>query len=57
MPYNEAPVVNGSEPNHSRVELLRDWMSSYRPDRLGESTTDTPMIVEEMLDGSDPGTG
>ncbi len=31
MPYNEAPVVNGSEPNHARVELLRDWMSSYRP--------------------------
>ena len=34
MPYNEAPVVNGSEPNHARVELLRDWMSSYRPDVL-----------------------
>ena len=31
MPYNEAPVINGSEPNQARVELLRDWMSSYRP--------------------------
>ena len=30
-PYNEAPVINGSEPNQARVELLRDWMSSYRP--------------------------
>jgi len=34
MPYNEAPVVNGSEPNRARVELLREWLSSYRPDVL-----------------------
>jgi hypothetical protein len=37
MPYNEAPVINGSEPNHARVEMLRDWMSSYRPDLLTEA--------------------
>jgi chromosome segregation protein len=50
MPYNEAPVVNGSEPNHARVELLRDWLSSYRPDVLtqgGDSGTD--LVIEEML--------
>ena len=47
MPYNEAPVVNGSEPNQARVELLRDWMSSYRPD----PTMDADLVViEEMLD-------
>ncbi len=32
LAYNEAPVVNGSEENHSRVELLRSWLSAYRPD-------------------------
>jgi hypothetical protein len=48
MPYNEAPVVNGSEPNHARVELLRDWMSSYRP----EVTPDAgePVFAEDTLD-------
>jgi multidrug efflux pump subunit AcrA (membrane-fusion protein) len=29
--YNEPPVVVGDEPNRARVELLRDWLSSYRP--------------------------
>ncbi|GHJ56379.1 hypothetical protein Nm8I071_56860 [Nonomuraea sp. TT08I-71] len=33
MPYNEAPVVTGSEANHARVELLHDWLSAYRPNR------------------------
>lgn len=31
MAYNEAPVVVGDESNHARVELLRSWLSSYRP--------------------------
>lgn len=29
--YNQAPVVVGSEPEAARVELLREWMTSYRP--------------------------
>jgi len=36
MPYNEAPVVNGSEPNQARVELLRDWLASFRPGTRGD---------------------
>ena len=47
MPYNEAPVVNGSEPNHARVELLRDWMSSYRPDVAVDVE---PVFTEDTLD-------
>lgn len=31
MPYNEAPVIVGDEPNHARVELLHEWLASYRP--------------------------
>ncbi|MFD7160969.1 chromosome segregation ATPase [Kribbella sp. NPDC059898] len=30
MPYNQAPVVKGNEDNSARVELLREWMTSYR---------------------------
>ncbi|NIK58161.1 chromosome segregation ATPase [Kribbella shirazensis] len=30
MPYNQAPVVKGNEDNAARVELLREWMTSYR---------------------------
>jgi chromosome segregation protein len=30
MPYNEAPVVIGDEANRARVELLKDWLDSYR---------------------------
>lgn len=30
--YNEPPVIVGDETNHARVELLRDWLSSFRPD-------------------------
>jgi hypothetical protein len=30
MPYNQAPVVKGNEDNTARVELLREWMTSYR---------------------------
>jgi chromosome segregation protein len=30
--YNQAPVVLGSEPETARVELLTDWMASYRED-------------------------
>lgn len=49
MPYNEAPVVNGSEPNHARVELLREWMSSYRPDTLAVETEPEPEFTEPTL--------
>src|SRR3954471_4219860 len=31
MPYNEAPVIVGDEANRARVELLREWPTSYRP--------------------------
>jgi hypothetical protein len=31
MPYNQAPVVLGSESNAARVRLLSTWMTSYRP--------------------------
>jgi hypothetical protein len=30
MPYNQAPVVKGNEDNAARVELLREWLTSYR---------------------------
>ncbi|MEU8224923.1 chromosome segregation ATPase [Kribbella sp. NPDC048915] len=30
MPYNQAPVVKGNEENAARVELLREWLTSYR---------------------------
>jgi chromosome segregation protein len=50
MPYNEAPVVNGSESNHARVELLREWMSSYRPDGLSLGADPGPVFAEDTLD-------
>ena len=31
MPYNQAPVVIGSEADSARVQLLATWMNSYRP--------------------------
>ncbi|MEV6596175.1 hypothetical protein AB0M36_04825 [Actinoplanes sp. NPDC051346] len=31
FPYNQAPVVVGSEAESARVALLADWMTSYRP--------------------------
>lgn len=34
MAYNEEPVVVGNDANTDRVELLRSWMSSYRPGTL-----------------------
>ncbi len=34
MAYNEEPVIVGNDANTSRVELLRSWMSSYRPGTL-----------------------
>jgi len=36
MAYNEAPVVHGSEANRARVELLSEWLSSYRPALTGD---------------------
>jgi hypothetical protein len=32
MPYNQAPVVIGSEAESARVQLLADWMTSFRPE-------------------------
>jgi chromosome segregation protein len=32
MPYNQAPVVIGSEADAARVQLLSDWMTSFRPE-------------------------
>lgn len=32
MPYNQAPVVIGSEADTARVELLSGWMTSFRPE-------------------------
>ena len=29
--YNEPPVIIGDEANRARVELLREWLASYRP--------------------------
>jgi hypothetical protein len=29
-PYNQAPVVKGNEDYAARVELLREWLTSYR---------------------------
>ncbi len=34
MAYNEEPVIVGDEANRARVELLRDWLVSYRPDGI-----------------------
>ncbi|ROP28856.1 hypothetical protein [Couchioplanes caeruleus] len=31
FPYNQAPVVVGSEAESARIALLADWMTSYRP--------------------------
>ncbi len=31
LAYNEAPVIVGDDTNHARVELLREWLASYRP--------------------------
>ncbi|MCN0178637.1 hypothetical protein [Salinispora arenicola] len=32
MPYNQAPVIIGSDSNRARVQMLTDWLTSYRPD-------------------------
>ncbi len=32
MPYNQAPVVVGSEAHTPRVQLLTAWMTSFRPE-------------------------
>lgn len=32
MPYNQAPVIIGSETNQARVQMLTDWLTSYRPE-------------------------
>src|SRR5262249_46479266 len=31
MPYNQAPVIIGSDTSRARVDLLADWLTSYRP--------------------------
>lgn len=30
--YNDPPIVLGDDANRARVELLREWMSAYRPE-------------------------
>lgn len=40
MAYNEAPVIAGDDANRARVELLREWLASYRPG--GTLTGDDP---------------
>lgn len=45
MAFNEAPVIVGDDANRARVELLREWLTSYRPSATptdGESDEDTP---------------
>ncbi|WP_433300977.1 hypothetical protein ACQP2F_04770 [Actinoplanes sp. CA-030573] len=32
VPYNQAPVVVGSDADAARVQLLANWMTSFRPD-------------------------
>lgn len=32
MAYNEAPVIVGDDANRARVELLRLWLATYRPE-------------------------
>jgi chromosome segregation protein len=36
--YNEPPVIVGDEASRGRVELLKDWLSSYRPAAKPENT-------------------
>jgi hypothetical protein len=40
--YNEPPVVIGDEANHARVELLREWLASYRPGAPGPAADRAP---------------
>jgi hypothetical protein len=50
--YNEPPVVVGDEPNRARVELLRDWLSSYRPGAGPAAGGEDPAgPAEPTLDG------
>jgi hypothetical protein len=52
--YNEPPVVIGDEPNRARVELLRDWLSSYRPGaEPADGAGDPAGPAELTLDGLD----
>jgi chromosome segregation protein len=44
MAYNQAPVVKGNEENSARVELLHDWLDSYR------GPTPTLELVEPTLE-------
>lgn len=39
MAYNEEPVVVGNDANAARVELLRTWMTSFRPGTLDVEST------------------
>lgn len=46
MAYNEAPIVNGSEPNRARVAMLAEWLGSYRP---GPETVDDNILMESAM--------
>jgi chromosome segregation protein len=42
--YNEPPVIIGDETNHARVELLRDWLSSFRPDAAQDEVAEATLV-------------
>ncbi len=50
--YNEPPVVVGDEASRGRVELLAEWLSSYRPasDRPAAITDPEPSSDEPLMD-------
>lgn len=39
--YNDAPVIQGDEANRAMVEMLQEWMTSFRPD---------PAVVVDVAD-------
>jgi chromosome segregation protein len=53
--YNEPPVVIGDEANRARVELLREWMSSFRPGGphrpSGKGDSQAQTFTEPELEG------
>ncbi|WP_020392477.1 hypothetical protein [Kribbella catacumbae] len=51
MAYNQAPVVKGNEEYTARVELLREWLESYRGPR---PTLDLSTLTLDSEDGTLP---
>ena len=54
MAYNQAPVVKGNEEYSARVELLRNWLDSYRGTR---PTLDLATPTLDSADGMLPSEG